>query len=102
MPPFGDPTIEEYVDPTAAIDPSPTSLSDASLQSMLDTVITVQAAYGQILVDVLVEFRLCVLIWQVLGILLHLHLLMMSYDCPLAIRHKKGEFWSFEAALDCI
>ena len=40
-PTSGDPTIEEYVDPTVAIDPPPTSSSDASLQSMLDTVMTV-------------------------------------------------------------
>ena len=31
-------------------------------------------------------------IWRVFDILPHLHLLMMSLDCPLAIRHKKGEY----------
>ena len=46
MPPFGDPTVEEYVDPTAAIDPPPSSSSDASLRSMLDIVIIVQVAHG--------------------------------------------------------
>ena len=46
MPPSGDPTAEEYVDPTAAIDPPPFSSSDASLRSMLDIVIIVQVAHG--------------------------------------------------------
>ena len=46
MPPSGDPTAEEYVNPTAAIDPTPSSSSDASLRSMLDTVIIVQVMHG--------------------------------------------------------
>ena len=57
MPPSGDPTTEEYVDPTAAIDPPPSSSSDASLRSMLDIVIIVQVAHGQILVDVLTKLQ---------------------------------------------
>ena len=45
----------------------------------------------------LVSFRLYELIWRVLDVLLHhLHLLMMSHDCPLAIRHKKGEYICME------
>ena len=52
-PSLGDPIAKEFVDPTAVVDPRPSS--DASLQSMLDTVMTVQAAHGQILVDVLKE-----------------------------------------------
>ena len=40
-PPSGDPSAEEFVDPTAAVDPPLSSSSDASLQSMLDTVMTV-------------------------------------------------------------
>ena len=31
-------------------------------------------------------------IWRALDGHLHLLLLMMSLDCPLAIRHKKGEY----------
>ena len=54
-PSSGDPTAEEFVDPTAIVDPPPSSSSDSSIQSMLDTVITVQATHGQILVDVLME-----------------------------------------------
>ena len=43
----GDLTAKEYVDPTAAIDPPPTSSSsDAALQILLETVMTVQAAQG--------------------------------------------------------
>ena len=43
-PPFGDPSTEEFVNPTAAIDPLPSSSSDASIRSMLETVMTIQAA----------------------------------------------------------
>ena len=50
-----DPTAEEYVNPTATVDPPSSSLSDSSLQSMLDTVMTVQAVHGQILLDVLIK-----------------------------------------------
>ena len=50
-----DPTTEEYVNPIAAVDPPSSSLSDSSLRSMLDTVITVQAVHGQILLDVLIK-----------------------------------------------
>ncbi|XP_065632097.1 uncharacterized protein LOC111987554 [Quercus suber] len=57
MPPSGDPTTEEYVDPTVAVDPPPSSLSDSSIWSMLDIVMTIQAAYGQFLLDVLNELH---------------------------------------------
>ena len=40
-PASGNPTAEEYVGPTTAVDPPPSSSSDASLRSMLDTVMTV-------------------------------------------------------------
>ena len=40
-PTSGDPIAEEYVDPTVAVDPPPTSLSESSLRSMLDTVMIV-------------------------------------------------------------
>ena len=57
MPPFGDPTAEAYVNPTATVDPPPSSSSDASLRSMLDTVMTIQVTHGQILVDMLMELQ---------------------------------------------
>ena len=56
-PSSGDPIAEEFVDPTAAIDPPPSSSSDSSIRSMLDTVMTVQVAHGQLLVDVLTELQ---------------------------------------------
>ena len=59
---------------------------------MLDTVITVQVAHSQLLVDVLTELQPYVWIWQALDSLLHHLLLIMSLDFPLAIRHKKGEY----------
>ena len=37
----------------------------------------------------LLSFKIYVWIWRVFGILLCLHLLMMSLHCPLAIHHKK-------------
>ena len=56
-PSLGDPTTEEYIDPTATVDPLPSSSSDSSIRSMLDIVMTVQAAHGQLLVDVLTELQ---------------------------------------------
>ena len=57
MPPSGEPTAKAYVNPFATFDPPPSSSSDASLRSMLDTVITIQAMHGQILVDMLTELQ---------------------------------------------
>lgn len=88
-PPSSDPSTKEYVDPTTTVDPLPSSSSDESIRSMLTTVMIVQAAHGQILVDVLMSFRLYGLIWRVLDIPLLLQLLMMSHDFPLVICHKK-------------
>ena len=45
-PSSGDPTVEEFVDPTAAVDPPPSTSSDSSIRNMLDTVMTVQATHG--------------------------------------------------------
>ena len=56
-PSLGDPTIEEFVDLTTAAAPSPSTLDDSSIRRMLDTVMTVQAAHGQLLVDELTEFQ---------------------------------------------
>ena len=57
MPPSGDPTAEDFVEPTTAVDPPPSSSSESSIQSMLETVMTVQAAHGQLLLDVLSELH---------------------------------------------
>ena len=44
------------MDPTAVMDPPPSTSNDSSLCAMLDTVLTVQSAHGQLLLDVLNEF----------------------------------------------
>ena len=49
----GDPTAEEFVNPTTAVDPPPSASGDSSIRSMLDTFMTVQAVHGQLLMDVL-------------------------------------------------
>ena len=51
----GDLTAEEFVDSTNATTPSPSTSDDSSIHRMLDTVMTVQAVHGQLLVDVLME-----------------------------------------------
>ena len=40
-PTFGEPTVEEFVDPTVAVEPSTSSSSDDSILSTLDTIMTV-------------------------------------------------------------
>ena len=40
-PSSGDPTAEEFVDPTAAVDPLSSTSGDSSIWSMLDTNMTV-------------------------------------------------------------
>ena len=56
-PTFGDPTAEEFVGPTAVVEPPASSSSDASIRSMLHTIMTIQATYGQLLLDVLTELQ---------------------------------------------
>ena len=55
----GDTMAEESVDSAAAatIVPSPSTSDDSDIQCMLETVMIVQAAHGQILADMLDEFR---------------------------------------------
>ena len=53
----GDPTAEVYVDPTVAATPPSSTSNDCSIRCMLDTVVTVHAAHGQLLVDMLDELR---------------------------------------------
>ena len=54
-PPFSDPTIEEFVDPTATVDPSLSTSSSSSMHTMLEMCLIVQAAHGQLLLDLLNE-----------------------------------------------
>ena len=52
-PPSSDPSAEAYVDPTVVVVPPSSTSSDSFLRAMLDTVLTVQASHGQLLLDVL-------------------------------------------------
>ena len=45
-PPSGDPFVKTYVDPTAAVDPPPSTSSSSSMYTMLETCLTIQAAHG--------------------------------------------------------
>ena len=57
----GDTTTEELVDPAADAAttdvPPPSTSDDSNIRCMLKTVMTVQVAHGQILVDILNELR---------------------------------------------
>ena len=54
-PSSGDPIADEYVDSTAAAAPPPFTSDKSSIRCMLDIIMIVQAAHGQLLVDVLME-----------------------------------------------
>ena len=58
-PPFstGDTSAETFVDPTAATVPPPSTSNDLDIRRMLETVMTIQAAHGQLLVDMLDELH---------------------------------------------
>ena len=51
----GDPTTEEFVDPTIVVDPSPSTSSSSSMCIMLEMCLIVQVAHGQLLLDLLNE-----------------------------------------------
>ena len=59
LPPFstGDLVTNAYVDPTAAVAHPPSTSDDSDIRRMLETIMTVQAAHGQLLVDVLAELQ---------------------------------------------
>ena len=50
-----DPTAEEYVDLMIAVDPPPFTSGDSRIWSMLNTIMTIQVAHDQLLVDVLMK-----------------------------------------------
>ena len=56
-PSSSDLTADAYIDPTVAAAPSPSTSDDSSIHRMLDIIMTVQAARGQLLVDVLTELQ---------------------------------------------
>ena len=53
----GELAADAYVDPTTAIAPPPSASNVFNIHHDLDTVITVQAAHGQLLVNVLTELQ---------------------------------------------
>ena len=55
--PPGDPATDEFVDQPTTVVPPPFTLDDSSIRRMLDTVMTVQMAHGQLLADVLTELQ---------------------------------------------
>ena len=56
-PSSGDVAADEFINLTAADAPPPSASDVASIRCTLDTVMTVQAAHGQLLVDVLTELQ---------------------------------------------
>ena len=56
-PPSGDSTADEYVDPTAATTSPLSNSDDSSIRRTLDTIMTIQVAHGQLLVNVLTELQ---------------------------------------------
>ena len=52
-----DLTADAFIDPIAAANPPPSASDVSSIRCTLDTVMTVQAAHGQLLVDVLIELQ---------------------------------------------
>ena len=57
-PSSSDPTAKEFVGPTAAAAaPPPFTSNNSDIRRMLETVITVQATHGQLLVDMLNELQ---------------------------------------------
>ena len=56
-PPTGDSAADAYVDSNVAVAPPPSTLDDSDIHHMLETVMIIQAAHGQLLVDVLTELQ---------------------------------------------
>ena len=56
----GDPPADEYVDLTAVVAPPPSTSDDSSIRRMLDTVMTVQAAYGQLVIPHILLFEVII------------------------------------------
>ena len=54
---LGDSVANAFVDPTATADPPPSASDVSNIRRMLDTVMAVQGAHGQFLVDVLIELQ---------------------------------------------
>ena len=72
--------------------PPPITSDDSDIRRTLDHVLTVQAAQGQVWWTFWMRLEVYEQIWHGFGVLRHHLLLMMDFDCPLAFRHKKGEY----------
>ena len=53
----GDLATDEFVDLIAAAAPPPSTSDDSSIHRMLDIVMTIQVAHGQLLVDMLTKLQ---------------------------------------------
>ena len=91
-PPSSTGAVETSSAAAATDVPPPTISDDSDIRRTLDHVLTVQAAQGQVLVDILDEIR---------GLRADLARFQSSlspppfddgFDCPLAFRHKKEEY----------
>ena len=49
--PSGDPTADDFMDPTIDVYPPSSTSSSLSMHTMLETCLTVQVTHGQILLD---------------------------------------------------
>ena len=56
-PPTGDSVADAYVDSNVAAAPPPSTLDDSDIHRMLEIVMIIQAAHGQLLMDVLAELQ---------------------------------------------
>ena len=56
-PSSGDPAADEFIDLTVVVALSPSTSDDLSIRRMLDTIMTVQAAHGKLLANVLMELQ---------------------------------------------
>ena len=56
-PSTGDPVVDAFVDLPAATTPPPSTSDVSSIRHTLDTVMTVQVAHGQLLVDMLTKLQ---------------------------------------------
>ena len=72
---------------TVATDvPPPTTLDDSDIRRTLDHVLI------KFWWTFWMRLEVCEQIWHSFGVLHCYLLLMMDFDCPLALRHKKGEY----------
>ena len=69
-----------------------TTSDDSDIRRTLDHVLIVQRLKDRFWWMFLMRFMVCEQIWHGFNVLHRHFLLMMDFDCPLAFRHKKGEY----------